>query len=241
MTKVEPSYGLPVKIGEMTNFNALPNSSQMENISTLSGNMRIMLRENQEGNHLLAKQTDLTKIGNPMVRAPNSKYPEDTEVSSAYIALGKKQGGSLPLTNEIRVVWNQRKGAYDEVDGGMAIPASVSSMVEPGFSSSMQYGGSLERDEGSSGTIADVNKLAQIGRHNSGSKITILKQGVPPRDRGKSTAPAPPASSAFPSKEQQLKQLRAQCLVFLAFRNGLPAKKLHLEIALGTNFSREGD
>ncbi|KAJ1403185.1 chromatin structure-remodeling complex protein SYD [Sesbania bispinosa] len=135
-----------------------------------------------------------------MVRAPNSKYPEDTEVSSAYIALGKKQG------------------AYDEVDGGMAVPASVSSMAEPGFSSSMQYGGSLERDEGSSGTIADGHKLAQIGRHNSGSEITILKQCIPPRDTGKSTAAAPPASSALPSKEQQLKQLRAQCLVFLAFR-----------------------
>ncbi|KAJ1421143.1 hypothetical protein SESBI_13860 [Sesbania bispinosa] len=110
MTKVEPSDGLPVKSGEMTNFNALPSSIQMENISTLSGNMRIMLRANQEGNHLLAKQTDLTKIGNPMVGAPNSKYPEDTKVSFAHIAPGKQQGGSLPLTNEIRVVWNQSKG-----------------------------------------------------------------------------------------------------------------------------------
>ncbi|KAJ1395171.1 SNF2-related, N-terminal domain [Sesbania bispinosa] len=239
MTKAEPSDGLPVKSGELTNFNALPNSSQMENISTLSGNMRTMLRANQEGNHLLAKQTDLTKIGNPMVRAPNSKYPEDTEVSSAHIAPGKQQGGPLPLTNEIRVVWNQSKGAYAKVHGGMAVPASVSPMAEPGFSSSMQYGGSLERDGGSSGTIADGHKLAQIGRQNSGSEITMLRQGVPPRDTGKSTAPAPPASSAMPFKEQQLKQLRAQCLVFLAFRNGLPPKKLHLEIALGTNFSRE--
>ncbi|KAJ1416573.1 hypothetical protein SESBI_17152 [Sesbania bispinosa] len=110
MTKVEPSDGLPVKSGEMTNFNALPNSSQMENISTLFGNMRTLLGANQEGNHLLAKQTDLTKIGNPMVRAPNLKYPEDTEVSPADIAPGKQQGGSLPLTNEIRVVWNQSKG-----------------------------------------------------------------------------------------------------------------------------------
>ncbi|KAJ1440365.1 hypothetical protein SESBI_01935 [Sesbania bispinosa] len=110
MTKVEPSYGLLVKSGEMTNFNALPNSSQMENISTLSGNMRTMLRANQQGNHLLAKHTNLTKINNTMVRAPNSKYPEDIEVSSAHIALGKQQGGSLPLTNDIRVVWNQSKG-----------------------------------------------------------------------------------------------------------------------------------
>ena len=89
----------------------------------------------------------------------------------------------------------------------------------------------------------------------------MLRQGVPARDTGK---------PAMPFKEQQLKQLRAQCLVFLAFRqtvlllpfgfekndlndifdvklccsmcrNGLAPKKLHLEIALGTAFSREGD
>ncbi|KAJ1431868.1 Chromatin structure-remodeling complex subunit snf21 [Sesbania bispinosa] len=99
-------------------------------------------------------------------------------------------------------------------------------MAEPGFSSSMQYGGSLRRDGDSSGTRADGHKLAQIGRQNSGSEITMRRQGVPPRDTGKSIAPAPPASSAMPFKEQQLK-------------NGLPPKKLHLEIALGTNFSRE--
>ncbi|CAL4980760.1 unnamed protein product [Urochloa decumbens] len=41
----------------------------------------------------------------------------------------------------------------------------------------------------------------------------------------------PPPRAAF--AEQQLKQLRAQCLVFLAFRNNLEPKKKHLEIALG--------
>ncbi|KAH7841416.1 hypothetical protein Vadar_029609 [Vaccinium darrowii] len=46
--------------------------------------------------------------------------------------------------------------------------------------------------------------------------------------------------SNMPFKEQHLKQLRAQCLVFLAFRNCLMPKKLHLEIALG-NFSPKED
>jgi len=106
MTKAESSDGLPVKSGELTNFNMAPNSGQMENISTLPGSMRTMLRANQEGHHLLAKQTDLTKIGNPMVRAPNSKYAEDSEVSSAHIASGKQQGTSLSctLTSEIGCV-----------------------------------------------------------------------------------------------------------------------------------------
>ncbi|XP_073009948.1 uncharacterized protein [Typha latifolia] len=47
------------------------------------------------------------------------------------------------------------------------------------------------------------------------------------------------ASSNLPFKEQQLKQLRAQCLVFLAFRNNLIPRKLHLEIALGGNYFKE--
>lgn len=96
-TKAEPSDGLSAKSDELTNFNLVSTSSQVQNISTFSGNMRKMPRANQEGHHLLAKQIDLTKIGNPMVRAPNSKYPEDTEVSSAHIAPGKQQGGSLPF------------------------------------------------------------------------------------------------------------------------------------------------
>ncbi|EPS67488.1 hypothetical protein M569_07289, partial [Genlisea aurea] len=42
----------------------------------------------------------------------------------------------------------------------------------------------------------------------------------------------------FPFNEQQLKQLRAQCLVFLSFRNGLVPKAFHLEIALGNTILR---
>ncbi|CAJ2634407.1 unnamed protein product [Trifolium pratense] len=144
MTKAEPSDCIPAKSGEMTNYNAVPNNSQME-------------------------------------------------VSSAHIAPGKLQG------------------AYARVHGGMAGPANVPVMNEP--------------------------DNFMIGRQNSGSEMTMLRQGVPPRDTGKS--PVPATSSATPFKENQLKQLRAQCLVFLAFRNGLPPKKLHLEVAFGTFFSRE--
>lgn len=38
------------------------------------------------------------------------------------------------------------------------------------------------------------------------------------RDTGKSSVSQGPAFCGMPFKEQQLKQLRAQCLVFLAFR-----------------------
>ncbi|WOK94287.1 hypothetical protein Cni_G02989 [Canna indica] len=46
-------------------------------------------------------------------------------------------------------------------------------------------------------------------------------------------------SPSQPFREQQLKQLRAQCLVFLAFRNNLMPRKLHLEIALGASLTKE--
>ncbi|CAO2144427.1 unnamed protein product [Urochloa humidicola] len=42
-----------------------------------------------------------------------------------------------------------------------------------------------------------------------------------------------PSTAGAAFAEQQLKQLRAQCLVFLAFRNNLQPRKKHLEIALG--------
>ncbi|XP_020977966.1 chromatin structure-remodeling complex protein SYD-like [Arachis ipaensis] len=197
MTKAESSDGLPVRSGELTNFNRVPSSSQMQ-------------RANQEGP---------TKIGNPVPCAPNSKYPEDTEVSSAHIASGKLQG------------------AHPMVHGGMGVATSAYPMTESVLSSSMRHGGMLGHYSGSSTTSADEPKIGLTDRHSSNSEMSMLRQGVPPRDMARSTISG---SSGVPFKEQQLKQLRAQCLVFLAFRNGLAPKQLHLEIALGTAFSREG-
>ncbi|PUZ45204.1 hypothetical protein GQ55_8G203500 [Panicum hallii var. hallii] len=54
------------------------------------------------------------------------------------------------------------------------------------------------------------------------------------RKRGQaSMLPSSRPSLAAAFTEQQLKQLRAQCLVFLAFRNNMMPRKKHLEIALG--------
>ncbi|XP_054807322.1 chromatin structure-remodeling complex protein SYD isoform X1 [Prosopis cineraria] len=132
-----------------------------------------------------------------------------------------------------------KTGAYGKAHGGMAVATGAYPLAEPTFSSPMQYGGGLEHDGGSTAILADAHKAAQIGRQNSATEMAMPRQSVPSRDTGKSPVLPQPASSSTPFKEQQLKQLRAQCLVFLAFRNGLPPKKLHLEIALGTTFSRE--
>lgn len=53
-------------------------------------------------------------------------------------------------------------GAYARVHGGMAVPANVSPMNEPVISSSMQYGGPLDRDGGSSTTLSDGHKISQV-------------------------------------------------------------------------------
>ncbi|KAF7012246.1 hypothetical protein CFC21_026455 [Triticum aestivum] len=44
---------------------------------------------------------------------------------------------------------------------------------------------------------------------------------------------ARPAGAAAAYTQPQLRQMRAQCLVFLAFKNQMEPRKRHLEIALG--------
>ncbi|PPD81292.1 hypothetical protein GOBAR_DD21775 [Gossypium barbadense] len=155
-------------------------------------------------------------------------------------------------------------GSFGKVQGGLSAPSnyhagelaysgsgqfsgsenqkhglSKSSVASPdGSSSTLSAGKVLEHDGGSSNMLGDVNKIAQAGRQNSASEMIMLR-AMAPRDTGKSPVSQPAALSSMPFKEHQLKQLRAQCLVFLAFRNGLMPKKLHLEIALGNIFPRE--
>ncbi|XP_065631375.1 chromatin structure-remodeling complex protein SYD [Quercus suber] len=272
MNKVEPQASLSVKGGERTNFNMVPSSGQMEHFASLSGSMRPMLRVKQEGQHTIERQMDSSNISNSMLRAPNPKFPEEVEVSSAHNA--SQQGGSLP-SHDIRGVWNQNKtglpfeksqiprfpsnvpgnmmseiptqqsttpslgsGAFGKVHSGMPVASSSYPVVESGFSSPMQFSGSLEH-EGGSNMLADANKVVQCGQQNSVTEMS-MPRSMAPRDTGKAPLPQAPMASSMPFKEQQLKQLRAQCLVFLAFRNGLLPKKLHLEIALGNIFPKEG-
>ncbi|KAG2610394.1 hypothetical protein PVAP13_4KG098100 [Panicum virgatum] len=70
-----------------------------------------------------------------------------------------------------------------------------------------------------------------------------LQEGRPSAlsNRNTGSSPMSHTSSSIPFKEQQLKQLRAQCLVFLAFRNNLQPRKVHLEIALGRGPPAESD
>ncbi|XP_026439819.1 chromatin structure-remodeling complex protein SYD-like isoform X2 [Papaver somniferum] len=117
--------------------------------------------------------------------------------------------------------------------------AVKSSSVEPtssrGATDSEHRKSALMND--SESNISEKALEAQFDQQGSGSQGPQSKENV---DTAKAPTFHPPVSSGMPFKEHHLKQLRAQCLVFLAFRNGLMPRKLHLDIALGEPNPREG-
>ncbi|CAE6009513.1 unnamed protein product [Arabidopsis arenosa] len=84
------------------------------------------------------------------------------------------------------------------------------------------------------GLSSDSYTTPQCGWQNS--EVTAIRPPV----HGNNVAVEGLLPSGSPFREQQLKQLRAQCLVFLALRNGLVPKKLHVEIALRNSFCEDG-
>ncbi|GAB2266211.1 hypothetical protein Dimus_001232 [Dionaea muscipula] len=93
---------------------------------------------------------------------------------------------------------------------------------------------------GISNISVTADRVVQGASANTLTEMNMLR-GAAPRDVGKSTMLPVPSLSSMPFKEHHLKQLRAQCLVFLAFRNGIMPKRMHLEIALGSNLPTEGN
>ncbi|XVF28426.1 hypothetical protein REPUB_Repub15cG0028400 [Reevesia pubescens] len=155
-------------------------------------------------------------------------------------AFGKVQGGLPAASNSYPAGElafsgpSQFSGSENQKHG-----LSKGSVASPdGLTTTLSAGKVLEHDGGSSNMLSDANKIAQVGRQNSALEMTTLR-ATAPRDMGKSPVSQSATFSGMSFKEQQLKQLRAQCLVFLAIRNGLMPKKLHLEIALGNVISKE--
>ncbi|XP_038721523.1 uncharacterized protein LOC120013703 isoform X1 [Tripterygium wilfordii] len=135
---------------------------------------------------------------------------------------------------------NLRKGKMNKVEKSVESGRGHGGMpVTSRSSTTFSSGKALEHDDGSSAASADANKIFQGGRQASNAEMPLLRSSIP-RDAGKAPLSLAPALSGMPFKEHQLRQLRAQCLVFLGFRNGLMPKKLHLEIALGSIFPKEG-
>ncbi|XP_057484084.1 chromatin structure-remodeling complex protein SYD-like isoform X2 [Actinidia eriantha] len=338
--KVEAPGSLSVKGNEHSQFNMVQSSGQLERILSLPNSLRS------------------TNITNSMLRAANSKCPDEIEVSSAHSVLGLQQGGPRLSTQEILSskggLWYQNRigssleispvpslpsdtgsgnstaemlmhqstaplgsGASGKVHGAASgatcshppaepgIPStmhfgsasydshilvakmnkernreafSASHSVEPsaakptldpeywkhGFtkgavtntsertgeaqfylanrgelvSSTLSTGKAFEHERGAANALPNANKIVQSGIPASNAEMNMLK-GAAPRDTGKSPISQSAGVPYMPFKEQHLKQLRAQCLVFLSFRNGMMPKKLHLEIALGNFFPKE--
>ncbi|KAD4981711.1 hypothetical protein E3N88_18382 [Mikania micrantha] len=134
-------------------------------------------------------------------------------------------------------------GSYESGEPGNPRSMSFSNSYDNQSASMLMHKGptgkALEHEGGFPNVMASASKTVQVGISNNVAEMGMLRNEAS-RDLGK--LPALPASSVGPSmpfKEHHLKQLRAQCLVFLAFRNNLMPKKLHLEIALGNVFPKE--
>uniref|UniRef100_A0A7N0UEE4 Chromatin structure-remodeling complex protein SYD n=1 Tax=Kalanchoe fedtschenkoi TaxID=63787 RepID=A0A7N0UEE4_KALFE len=138
--------------------------------------------------------------------------------------LSPTQGSSSSYDNHGLAMKNSNERGPEAFSSVSSVPVELSS-------------GGLEHGGGISNVAADGSNITQgAGPNFSDSN---MHRHTASRDSGKSIAQGS-ISSGMPFKEHHLKQLRAQCLVFLAFRNGLMPKKLHLEIALGNIFPKEG-
>ncbi|KAI8526239.1 hypothetical protein RHMOL_Rhmol13G0293200 [Rhododendron molle] len=228
--KVEPPRSLPVRGSEHSQFNMVQGSGQMEHIPPLPTSMRS------------------TNLASSMQQAANPKYREEIEVSSAHSALALQQGGSRLSPHDIlnsRALWSQnRTGSSLENTQAPRFPSNAvsgNSTAEMFMHQSIASLGSGASVHGASPSSSSSFPLVEPGVSNPGNNIEMnMHRGAAPRDTGKSPIFQATGVSNMPFKEQHLKQLRAQCLVFLAFRNRMMPKKLHLEIALG-NFSPKED
>ncbi|XP_057538886.1 chromatin structure-remodeling complex protein SYD-like isoform X2 [Amaranthus tricolor] len=137
-------------------------------------------------------------------------------------------GGTFPVDTEC---WKQ-----GFIKGGATIGAP-SSGLQVDIMRNLNSASSLDTP-GISYVPTNADRLSQGGNLSNLCETGIPESSVS-RDTGKYQA-NPVMVTSMPFKEHHLKQLRAQCLVFLAFRNGVSPKRLHLEIALGNIFTKDG-
>ncbi|KAJ8766374.1 hypothetical protein K2173_022433 [Erythroxylum novogranatense] len=238
--KVDSPGGFSGKGGENSGFNTVSGSGQLEasSINASAGQ--------QQGAYLQPMHENLSsrgvwiqnKTGLPLERSQVPRFSSSNTVSGNMTAeIPMQQSATAPLGSGAfsKVHGGISSTPYPMGDIGLAKVTSEKTLEAHPFpanrvddlATSLSTGKVLEIDGGCSNTVMDTKF--------QGGRMTA------PRDVGKSPASQGPVSSGMPFKEQQLKQLRAQCLVFLAFRNNLIPKKLHLEIALGNIFPKDGD
>lgn len=167
MSKGELPPGFSNKGGEHANFNIVPNSGQMEHLSSLSGSMRSMVRVKQEGQHLIERPMDLTHSSNLVSRAASSKHPEELEVSSTHNASAQQHAASLPHTNDMMGMWSQNKTGFPYEKS--QVPRFPSNVVPGSVTSEMLRQQSTAPSPGSS-------KKLDIKHHYFSCGFTCLKK-----------------------------------------------------------------
>ncbi|KAG2605134.1 hypothetical protein PVAP13_4NG113800 [Panicum virgatum] len=180
------------------------------------------------------------------------------------VSIMKNAQGSIPnlMSSGVNVEGKVNVGAQGAFNSTSAPQMGIPTV--PPYNSS-SFGGSShfldkgkELASGSTGTeLHSIAKVTSLPGISHGSPMqerqgiirapqraeASLQEGRPSAlpNRNTGSSPMSHTSSNIPFKEQQLKQLRAQCLVFLAFRNNLQPRKVHLEIALGRGPPAESD
>lgn len=134
-------------------------------------------------------------------------------------------------------------GSYESAEPGNPISMQFNNSYDNQSAATLLHKGpagkALEQEGRFPNVMANSSKTVQGGISNNVAEMGMFRT-EPSRDTGKlAVLQAPSVGPSMPFKEHHLKQLRAQCLVFLAFRNNLMPKKLHLEIALGNFFPKE--
>ncbi|XP_024989756.1 chromatin structure-remodeling complex protein SYD isoform X1 [Cynara cardunculus var. scolymus] len=134
-------------------------------------------------------------------------------------------------------------GSYESAEPGNPLSMQFSNSYDNQSAAMLMHKGpagkALEQEGRFPNVMANSSKTVQGGISNNVAEMGMFRTDAS-RDTGKlPVLQAPSVGPSMPFKEHHLKQLRAQCLVFLAFRNNLMPKKLHLEIALGNFFPKE--
>ncbi|KAF5931219.1 hypothetical protein HYC85_032092 [Camellia sinensis] len=140
-----------------------------------------------------------------------SNAPVGSSASGKVHGAAPGSSGSYPPVEQgIMSPMHFSSASYDNL--GLVVNANKERIKEP-FSASP----SVEHDGGTSNVLANANKMVQSGIPGNIMEMNMLRSAAS-SDTGKSPTSLAPGVSNMPFKEQHLKQLRAQCLIFLAFR-----------------------
>lgn len=178
------------------------------------------------------KVNKVEPLGSSIVGVSRSRLEDQMQVGGsshgghgfAHKMHGERSMEVLPVASSTEIEQSMNKSASQ----------FISSARRDDVSTALGSGNLLEHDRGKSSVLDHARRNIQDPGQNSVSEA-MLSRSSTFKETGKRLA-----VPGVLFKEQQLKQLRAQCLVFLAFRNGMAPKPLHLEIALGNMHQKEG-